>query len=377
MNWIKNLPEQLNIRIWLVSIVVGSFLILLLWKVPQCQVSEYRKRLQSFDSYKSKLSESFEEKAEPKDHLNLEKDLLNAEKDAMSAEKDLLNAETSARTTLAQIIGGLVLLSGLYFTWLNIKATEEGKLTDRFSKAVELLGNKELDIRLGGIYALERISRDSEKDHWTVMEILTAYVREHTNLKDTSTPDSRRAEIQSPYNPEALQELPTDIRTVLTIFSRRKWQENEKKFLYLTREHFHQITASYLNLSGLNLQRTDLRWANLSKVYLRGTNFSGADLSGADLRWTDLSKASFIGTNFSRADLRWAMALTWEQLAEAYIDESTKLPPDLKTKWLEQRKAETQKQQSPNQSEDNQISPDQETQKLIPPEDKQDTEPSS
>jgi len=66
-------------------------------------------------------------------------------------EKDLIAAENNARATLAQIIGGAVLLFGLYFTWKtvkignenlkvgqdNLRITEEGKLTERFSKAVD------------------------------------------------------------------------------------------------------------------------------------------------------------------------------------------------------------------------------------------------
>ena len=35
-------------------------------------------------------------------------------------------------------------------------------------------------MRIGGIYALERIARDSAKDHPTVMEVLTAFIREHS-----------------------------------------------------------------------------------------------------------------------------------------------------------------------------------------------------
>jgi len=53
-------------------------------------------------------------------------------------------------------------------------------VTDRFIKAIEQLGSKELDARIGGIYALERVARDSEKDHRTVMEVLTAFIREHS-----------------------------------------------------------------------------------------------------------------------------------------------------------------------------------------------------
>ncbi len=53
-------------------------------------------------------------------------------------------------------------------------------MTDRYTKAIEQLGSDKLDVRIGGIYALERIARDSAKDHPTVMEVLTAFIREHS-----------------------------------------------------------------------------------------------------------------------------------------------------------------------------------------------------
>ena len=82
------------------------------------------------------------------------------------------------RKTIIQLIGGIVIAVGLYLTWRRIQAiertvfvSEEGQITDRFSKAIEQLGNREsLAVRLGGIYALERIAKDFKADHWTVME---------------------------------------------------------------------------------------------------------------------------------------------------------------------------------------------------------------
>jgi len=68
---------------------------------------------------------------------------------------------------------------------LQVKAMVDGQVTERFTRAIELLGSSEngepnLEMRLGGIFALERIARDSPEDHWTIMEVLTAYVRENT-----------------------------------------------------------------------------------------------------------------------------------------------------------------------------------------------------
>ncbi len=82
------------------------------------------------------------------------------------------------RTTWAQIIEGFFVLVGPYLGWQRVEVAREGQITDRFTRAVDQLGKKDqIEIRLGGIYALERIARDSQKDHWTVMEVLTAYVR--------------------------------------------------------------------------------------------------------------------------------------------------------------------------------------------------------
>ena len=91
----------------------------------------------------------------------------------------------------------------------QVGLSEQGQLTDRFSKAVEQLGNKDsLEVRLGGIYALERIARDSVRDHPTVMDVLSAYVREHAPLSMcTSTAASA-----SPT---------TDVQAILTVIGRR------------------------------------------------------------------------------------------------------------------------------------------------------------
>lgn len=52
----------------------------------------------------------------------------------------------------------------------------------RVSGDAQKLGLLQLGV-LSGIYALERIAQDSKKDHWPIMEILTAYVRENAQWK--------------------------------------------------------------------------------------------------------------------------------------------------------------------------------------------------
>jgi hypothetical protein len=63
-------------------------------------------------------------------------------------------------------------------------ADRQRRITESFSKAVEQLGSDKLEMRLGGIYALERISKESPDDYWTVMENLTAFVRERSRRNE-------------------------------------------------------------------------------------------------------------------------------------------------------------------------------------------------
>lgn len=92
-------------------------------------------------------------------------------------EKEKLQLEDETRKTLAQIVGGLFLAFGLIFTYNSyrqdaeqlsistrqLKINEEGQVTERFTKAVALLGSGNVEVRLAGLYALERISKDARK----------------------------------------------------------------------------------------------------------------------------------------------------------------------------------------------------------------------
>lgn len=75
-----------------------------------------------------------------------------------------------------------------------------------------------LEVRLGAVYALERIARDSEEDYWPVIEILTAYVRENA-------PRQQNDEGAKPH-PRA------DIQAILTVIGRRE-RTHDKDFLNL------------------------------------------------------------------------------------------------------------------------------------------------
>lgn len=63
---------------------------------------------------------------------------------------------------------------------LTLDAARETQLADRYSRALEQVGSASPDVRIGGIYALEAIALDSPRHHPTVMEVLTAFIRQHS-----------------------------------------------------------------------------------------------------------------------------------------------------------------------------------------------------
>jgi DNA-binding transcriptional ArsR family regulator len=124
---------------------------------------------------------------------------------------DWLTHVESLRATILQGLGGLALLGTLYFSARTLRLNRRGQLTERFSKAIEQLGSETLAVRLGGIYAMEQIAVDSRELHWPVMEVLTAYLREHARV-DASTeagPTARKRLARGEVTPTALaRELP-------------------------------------------------------------------------------------------------------------------------------------------------------------------------
>jgi hypothetical protein len=190
------------------------------------------------------------------------------------------------RRTWAQILGGAALLSGIYFTWRTLQVNREGQITDRFTRAIDQLGKVEdgqklFEIRVGGIYAFERIARESEEDYGPIMEILTAYVRQNASLppeagqeRTEDATDAQRVMEGSGGKSEAADPSPDpDIQAIMTILRRRK--------LYYRHEEPGALDLSKTNLYGANLSE-----ANLSEAVLSGAVLSGATLTQEQLEKT-------------------------------------------------------------------------------------------
>lgn len=178
--------------------------------------------------------------------------------------------------------------------------------TQRYAGAMALLGHESLEVRLGGIYALERLARESKADHGPIIEVLGAFVRGRAPWSEG----------------EAVAQRPgADVQAVLSVIGRRTVEFDPSQ--------------GHVDLHGTGLARAYLPFANLAGAFLYEANLEDAVLQNADLRgawaWrTRMSGAVLEGARLEGADLTGASGLSAAQLKTAHLDSTTKLPEYLR-----------------------------------------------
>lgn len=212
-------------------------------------------------------------------------------------------ARDAARGRLLTLGAGLFAAGALLFTGRNfglshrtfdvsqrtLELTEQGQVTDRYTKAIGQLGSSTVDVTIGGIYALERIAHDSSRDHPTVMEVLAACIREHSPeqwpLVPTGQPGAELPE----------RTTRPDIQAALTVIGRRD-TTHDRQPINLADTNLTRANLAGANLTGAVVARAHLAHAVLDRANLRGANLTGANLIGANLIWADLAKSNLTGT---------------------------------------------------------------------------------
>lgn len=241
-----------------------------------------------------------------------------------------------------KFIVGVAAFAGAPFliwrTWIADRQrhlSQEELYTSLLTKAVEQLGSTReektedgkvktipnIEVRLGAIYALEKLARDYLPLHWEIMEILCAYVRtnagppkarpEHIDAigeKDGSSWTPSDTEAWSKHWSRLKPSV--DIQAALAVIGRRA--ENQKNYEEkLTQSQERQ--ARVLDLSNCHLGRVHLRG-----MYFRKANFDGSYLESADLEGTDLRDASLSEAQLNNAHLFQA-SLDGAVLSEAHL----------------------------------------------------------
>ncbi|WP_327316271.1 pentapeptide repeat-containing protein [Streptomyces sp. NBC_01235] len=223
------------------------------------------------------------------------------------------------RTTMVTAAGGAALLGGLVFTGLTYRLSRRGQETDRYGKAVAQLASSELVERLGGLYALEHVMRESERDHETIVEVLAAFVRQRASVQRSRNHNSGIA---------------PDVVAAMVVLARRP-----------QRHETNRVDLRHTELSGLELPlgarlaRFDLREARLIKAQLPRVDLTDAWLAGTDMTEAVLSEeADLSGAWLTKATLR-ETHLEKAKLVAAKLDEAELIGTrfdgaDLTESWL-------------------------------------------
>ncbi|WP_017537860.1 pentapeptide repeat-containing protein [Nocardiopsis halophila] len=246
--------------------------------------------------------------------------------------KEEAAALNTVRKTVLQAVGGAAALSALVFTAINYRLNRRGQFTERYATAIGHLASDKLEERIGGIYALEHIMRESERDHATVVEVLSAFVRERapTSGKEAGYACHNRGRWMhpptgSPDPPgraEHSERPSTDVQAALTVIGRRPRRPEANQVdlhgtdlqgahlwgarlrnVNLENSHLEGVVLTGAHLENAFLERAHLKGAKLLFAHLQGAYLQGAHLENAELWNAHLERAHLEGAHFEHADL--------------------------------------------------------------------------
>ena len=159
-----------------------------------------------------------------------------------------------------------------------------------------MLGSEVLSVRLGGIYALDRLAREHPSEyHVPIIELFCSFVR---NPSGKVTERELMRKRKGPHAPE----LGVDIQEVMTAIGQRSEDGIAEE---------GKSGGFELNLRGADLRRLSLlggnfRDADFSRAYLMHSHFADTDLRGAKCRHAHLYMAHFLLSDLTDVDLSWA-----------------------------------------------------------------------
>ncbi|MFF3959846.1 pentapeptide repeat-containing protein, partial [Streptomyces sp. NPDC001890] len=227
----------------------------------------------------------------------------------------------------AATLPGLAAVLALLFTWREVRVAEQGQLTSRFNDAITNLGSQSLDVRFGGIYALERIMQDSPRDQPRIISVLSAYIRSHAPVPaDGFAKEPKDLAVTLKRRPS------TDVAAVMNVLAHRPpghdggaqldWNRTDLRGLTLfawdikdiaeipkggelpsTRSSFSYAVMEGADLRHAVLAGVDLRNAFASEANMSGATFLRASLTHSQLYGADLTGAALVETDLTGADL--------------------------------------------------------------------------
>jgi len=204
-------------------------------------------------------------------------------------------AVNDVRDTLLQGLAAAVALGGVglggVMTLRQIRVTREGQFIDRFSKAIDQLSSDHLGTRMGGAYAMEQIAEAAPSYRGHIGALLASFVRQNAPWPPSRPPEEVDAERQ-----RYTGGLRDDVGAAMAALSRRAM------ILPGTSIELEKVDLRGADLAGCDLSRFCFAGSNLEGANLSGCDLTGATFSGAILKDADITGATLTGADFDGAE---------------------------------------------------------------------------
>ncbi|MGP3918828.1 pentapeptide repeat-containing protein [Nonomuraea sp. 10N515B] len=209
---------------------------------------------------------------------------------------DRLKAVNDVRSTLMQGLAAVVALGGIalgaVMTLRQIRVHREGQFIDRFTKAIEQVSSDHVGTRMGGVYALEQIAEVAPHYRGHIAALLASFVRQQAPWPPSRPMQEVDAERQRYHGG-----LRDDIGGAMAALGRRAMIPSGVGI------ELEKVDLRGADLAGLDLSRFCFADSNLDDVILAGCDLSETTFAGASLRNADLTGAVLTGADFADADL--------------------------------------------------------------------------
>jgi hypothetical protein len=212
-------------------------------------------------------------------------------KDKYEVQNARLELQAGLRTTLVQALAGLAAVSGALHAWRQSQRQAEEKREDSqvqlFGSALGYLASESDSVRASGIHYLARLAERSPDHRHAVVEVLTAFVREHTVPK---------LKTEEEVHELCRRGQRGDIQTAVLVAGRltSRWPEATGPLILPGAE----LTGIRLE-EGVSLTGADLRNARWYGAHLDDVDLRNAKLQGTDLRDAHLRRARLQGAHLS------------------------------------------------------------------------------
>jgi uncharacterized protein YjbI with pentapeptide repeats len=228
--------------------------------------------------------------------------------------KDRIAAENQMFITLAQVLGGGFVLTGLYFTARSYVLARRSQFAERLGVAIEGLGDDNLQRRVGSLYSLGAMASGEQRDARAITNLVCAFVR------TTTTAEKYR---------EAFSAKPReDVQTAIDVLGEKgvrltwtRWLSIDLSDAYLAGANFAHGDFRRAQLRGANLESCSFFRARLTDADLSGSQVGHANFNQADLKRTSLFRSRASDSTFRRARLLRTNA-TYAELRKAAFDGS-------------------------------------------------------